>query len=252
MNLITSIIIDDEEHNRNVLKTLLCKYCPLIDIVSFSSSADDAFIKINKYKPKLIFLDIKMPTKSGFDLLKMFSYIDFEVIFVSAFNQYAITAFEFNALGYILKPIDFSKLITVVDKAIIKINSNKHNNDLLYFIKTLEDKTDLINKISIHHQNNVMLINVMDIISIEAINGICILRTINNLDYSSSKGLKLFERMFMEFDCFVSINRSTVINLAHLSSYKKGDICTLEMCNNSLFEVSRRKKKLILNKINSI
>ncbi|MGZ5486577.1 MAG: LytR/AlgR family response regulator transcription factor, partial [Nitrososphaeraceae archaeon] len=102
--MISAIIIDDEVHNRNVLKTLLEKYCPMIKVIEECGNAIDAFDKINELKPQLIFLDIKMPGKSGFDLLKMFSGIDFEVIFVSAFNEYAITAFEFNALGYILKP----------------------------------------------------------------------------------------------------------------------------------------------------
>src|SRR4051812_17564140 len=101
MSMVTAIIIDDEEHNRNVLRTLLEKYRPEISVIAEANSVDDAFRKIKKCDPRLIFLDIKMPVKSGFDLLKQFDEIDFEVIFVSAYNEYAITAFEFNALGYI-------------------------------------------------------------------------------------------------------------------------------------------------------
>lgn len=140
MSIVTAIIIDDEEHNRNVLNTLLKKHCPLVQIIAEAANVEDAFEKIKNKKPQLIFLDIKMPNKSGFDLLKLYDVIDFEVIFVSAFNEYAITAFDFNALGYILKPIDYSKLIKVVDKAILKIDSNQQNNNVLHFIKTLEEK----------------------------------------------------------------------------------------------------------------
>jgi two-component system LytT family response regulator len=120
MNTVSALIIDDEEHNRNVLHTLLEKYCPLIKIVGEAFDVDDAYEKINKLKPQLIFLDIKMPNKSGFDLLRLFDNINFEVVFVSAFNEYAITAFDFNALGYILKPIDYVKLIGLLIELYLK------------------------------------------------------------------------------------------------------------------------------------
>ncbi len=105
INMITAIIIDDEQHNRNVLQTLLQKHCQDIKVLDEAGNAADAFFKIVEQNPQLVFLDIKMPGKSGFDLLKMFKEINFEVIFVSGFDEYAIHAFEFNALDYILKPI---------------------------------------------------------------------------------------------------------------------------------------------------
>jgi two-component system LytT family response regulator len=249
MNLVTAIIIDDEEHNRNVLNTLLKKYCSLVQIIAESSNADDAFDKINKLHPQLVFLDIKMPNKSGFDLLKMFDSIDFEVIFVSAFNEYAITAFDFNALGYILKPIDYSKLLKVVDRAIYKINSNKQNNDLRHFIKTIEEKNDIINKISIHTNDKVFLIPISDIVSVEASISLCELVLIDSSKYHSSKSLKLFENMLDRLGNFIRISKSLIINVNYIKSYSKGDVCILQMKNGMSHEVSRRKKADVLNKI---
>lgn len=247
MSEITAIIIDDEEHNRNLLFTLLKKYCPLVEVICESANVDDAFEKINNKKPQLVFLDIRMPSKSGFDLLKKFTEIDFEVIFVSAFDEYAITAFEFNALGYILKPIDYIKLMNAVDKAIMKSNSNQSNEDLLHFTKTLGNKNNIINKIPIHHNDKVIFLSINDIISVESNNGISEIKALNNLRYNSSKDLKLFDDVLEKNGNFIRINKSVIINLDYLKSYSKGDICIVEMLNENLFEVSRRKKTEVLS-----
>lgn len=249
MEPITALIIDDEAHNRNVLKTLLQKHCPGVNVIGEAAGADPAFMLITEKRPRLIFLDIKMPHKSGFDLLKMFEVIDFEVIFVSAFNEYAITAFEFNALGYILKPIDFSKLITVVDKAVAKINANKTNQNVFHFIKTLEEKNDLINKIPVHHNEKVILLTVGEIISVEVEGAICELKLINGLKYYSSKDLKLFENMLEKIGDFIRINKSVIINAHYIKSYSKGEICIIGMADGNEFEVSRRKKTEVLRKV---
>lgn len=249
MNLVTAIIIDDEEHNRNVLNVLLKKYCSTVNVIAEASNADNAFEKINKLKPQLVFLDIKMPKKSGFDLLKMFDTINFEVIFVSAFNEYAITAFEFNALGYILKPIDYTKLVNAVGKAVVKINSNQQNYDLPIFIKTIEEKNDLISKISVHINDKVYLLPIVDIVSVEATTNVCELVLIDCSRYHSSKNLKLFENMLEKVGNFIRISKSLIININYIKSYSKGEVCILEMQNGISHEVSRRKKAEVLTKI---
>lgn len=247
--MISAIIIDDEVHNRNVLKTLLSKYCPTINVIDECGNASDAFDKINILQPQLIFLDIKMPGKSGFELLKMFAKIEFEVIFVSAFNEYAITAFEFNALGYILKPIDYSKLIITVDKAIFKIASNEKTNSVFHFIRTLDDEDDVVNKISVHHNDKVILLNINYIISVEAKDGTCEIKLDDGKSYYSSKELKLFEEILVKAGNFIRINKSVIINIEHIISYSKGEICNLEIRDNATYEVSRRKKTEVLNRI---
>ncbi len=187
MQNITAIIIDDEEHNRHVLSALLNKHCTTIQIIGSAKSADEGFELIKMQKPQLVFLDVKMPKKSGFDLLRQFETIDFEIVFVSAFNEYAITAFEYNALAYILKPIDYNKLITSVNKAILKIGLKSKNDAVLQFIKTIEPNTNNMTKIPIHHNEKVELVNISDIISIISDHGVCEITLIDNQHYHSTK-----------------------------------------------------------------
>lgn len=252
MTSITALLIDDEAPNRNVLRRLLGKHCPEIEVTGEARSADEAYDLITERKPALIFLDIKMPGKSGFDLLRMFDAIDFEVIFVSAFDEYAITAFEFNALAYILKPIDFAKLISAVAKAVARIRQDKADKDIFHFIQTMEEKNDLITKINIHHGNHVILINISDVVSIESVKDNVEIRTTKGERFFSTKGIKLFERLLDCQKTFVRISRSVIINTAYISGYNKGEVCILVMPGDRCFEVSRRKKAEVLAKLQLI
>ena len=130
--MITSLIIDDETHNQRNLKSLIEAHCPLIEIVAECSSADEALVAIRNNHPQLVFLDIKMPGKSGFDLLKELGEIPFEIIFVSAFNEFAIQAFEFCAIDYLLKPLDFTKLINSVNRVVERISQKQSSKDVFY------------------------------------------------------------------------------------------------------------------------
>lgn len=224
-------------------------YCPDIEIIAESQTADEAYELITGKKPDLIFLDVRMPEKTGFDLLQMFDHIDFEVIFISAFNEYAVTAFEFNVLGYVLKPIDHHKLILSVNKAISKIRANTKNSSLSQFIKTLEPETHAIHKIALHHNEKVIFVSINEITSIESNAGICEIQLTNNRHYYSSKELKLFEDLLKKTGNFLRINRNCVLNLAFIRSYQKGEICLLEMLDGREFEVSRRKKTEILTRL---
>ncbi len=252
MKPITALLIDDETHNRNVLRRLLGKHCQDIEIVGEAQSAGEAYEAITDKKPALIFLDIKMPGKNGFDLLRMFDTIEFEVIFVSAYDEYAITAFEFNALAYILKPIDFTKLTSAVSRAVTRIRQNKANADIFHFIQTVEEKNNLVTKINIHHGNHVILINISDVVSIESIKDSVEIRTIQGERFFSTKGIKLFERLLDLQKTFVRISRSVIINTAHIVGYSKGEVCILAMPGDHCFEVSRRKKSEVLARLKLI
>lgn len=247
--MISCLIIDDEESNRNVLRTLLGKNCPDIKLLDEAANADDAFVKINTYKPQLIFLDIMMPKKSGFDLLKMFPSIDFEVIFVTAYDNYAVSAFEFNALDYILKPISAQKLIKAVEKGIQKINSNSHGESILHFVGSLSDKNDLVSKFSVHHHGKVIFVEVSEIAFIEAKEDNTILTLLDNSHYYSSKNLVKYESVLEGSGNFIRINKSVIINKNLIKSYSKGEPCIIELKTGQVFEVSRRRKAEILKNL---
>lgn len=244
-----ALIVDDEKHNVVMLQSLLKENCPDINVIDIAYNVDNAFEKINLLKPQLVFLDIKMPNKSGFDLLRLFSEINFEVIFVSAYNEYAITAFEFNALGYILKPIDYEALQKTVRKAtaIIQARNSINNNEISQFVKTLEDKGDRVNKVSFHHNDKVILVTVQDFVFIEGKAEFCEINLIDKSCYTSSKELKKFEDLLNEIGSFVRINKSIIINIDYIQSYTKGDICEITVNTGQVFEVSRRKKTTIIS-----
>ncbi len=249
--MVTALIVDDERHNVVMLKALLKENCSEINILDIAYNADSAYEKIITLKPQLLFLDIKMPHKSGFDLLRMFTEINFEVIFVSAFNEYAITAFEFNALGYILKPIDFSALQKTVTKAVSIITSSNtmQNNDIIQFVKTLEDKGDKVNKISVHHNDSVVFLNVDDFVYIEGKTDFCEIHLTDNSVYTSTKELKRFENLLLEIGSFIRINKSIIINANYIKSYTKGDVCEIKVFTGQIFEVSRRKKTEVISSL---
>lgn len=246
--MITALLVDDELHNLVMLRSLLKENCPQIIILDVAGTVDEAYVKIKALKPQLLFLDIMMPSKSGFDLLRLFDKIEFEVIFVSAFNEFALHAFDFNAIDYILKPIDYTKLVRAVEKASQKILKRAVTDDLVLFIKTIDENDDTVKKLSLHKNDKVHLINIQEIAYIESKSEYTLLAMSNNERYTSSKRLLLFENLLKQFDNFIRINKSVIINTNCLRSYTKGETCILELTTGNCFEVSRRKK----NEINLI
>ncbi len=172
MTKIKSVIIDDESANIHLLSSLLNKHCPDIQILGEAESAEAAFTLIQETEPDVVFLDIHMPDKNGFDLLRMFSKINFQVIFVSGFDEYAIQAFEFNAVDYILKPIDYSKLIIAVNRVVDRIDK-KSNHDIIHFVHSIDERSHSIKNITLHHNGKVYIVDVNDICYINALRGYC-------------------------------------------------------------------------------
>lgn len=248
MQTLKTILIDDEFRSRDLLKNYLKQHCPDVEVLSEAASADEAFREINLHKPELIFLDIRMPEKNGFDLLRMFSRIDFDVIFVSGFDEYAIHAFDFNAIDYILKPVDYRKLILSVRKA--KSRQLQHpSGSLLHFIHSIDEKNELIRKISLHHNDRVFFIDVNTIVSIEAVRNYTKVTDSSGRVYISAKTLKEYERLFAGMDFLYKANKGIIVNLHHITSYSKGISCFITLTDEKVIEVSRRKKTEIIERI---
>jgi two-component system LytT family response regulator len=255
MTKIKSVIIDDELANRNLLDSLLKKHCPDIEVMGLAESANEGFKLITEIKPDIVFLDIKMPGKTGFDLLKMFDKIDFNVIFVSGFYQYAIQAFEFNAVDYILKPIDHAKLILAVNKTLERI-SQKNNHNIIHFIHSIDEKSQLIKNISLHVNDKVHVVDLNDICYIQASRNYSEITTENNQKLISTKTLSDYEELLSRHSHFLRINKSLLININYIKEYSKGSTCIIKIKNSELeMEVSRRKKSDIIqflkNKVNA-
>jgi two-component system, LytTR family, response regulator len=244
-NTMRALLIDDEQSNRVLLNNMLKKHCPGINILGDADSASLAYQKIKELKPDLIFLDIKMQNQNGFDLLRQFDNIDFSIIFVTGFDEYAIKAFEFNAVDYILKPLDHSKLISAVQKA--EANHYASSANVIRFVHSLEEKTNYIKKIAIHGKDKVHVIDLNHIVHISADRGYSEIFDINKQRHISAKPLSDYEELLKPFKNFIRVNKSSIINSQHLHSYTKGSDCVILMndCDKE-FEVSRRKKTEIL------
>jgi two-component system LytT family response regulator len=247
MEKIRSIIVDDELSNRLVLKNLLNRYCPSVEVITEAKSAEEGFQLINEHKPEVVFLDVKMPVQSGFDMLRMFSEIDFRIVFVTAHDEFAIQAFEFSAMDYLLKPIDYTKLVRAVEKVESNIRMNLAN-DTIHFVRSIDQENKFLKSFSFHSKDKVTLVDIHQICFIQASRNYCDVITVNNEKYTSPKTLAEYEQMLSEFPNFLRINKGVIININYMLEYSKGAVCFITMTNSKdEMEVSRRKKGEILH-----
>jgi two-component system LytT family response regulator len=247
MEKIKCVVVDDELFNRKLIIKLIEDANASFQILGEASNVKSAFDLINFIRPEVVFLDVKMPDGSGFELLEMFKEIYFSVVFISGFDSYALKAFEFNALDYILKPINPEKLMKTLDKVLIqRKNLELQNSSLAEALKLFDKKESIVTKIPIHQGKLVKLINVDEISIVQSDKGCTNFITINFERITSSRQLSDFEFIFATNPNLLKINKGVYININSISSYSKGVPCEIYLKDNSVFEVSRRKKSEVL------
>lgn len=229
MNKINVIIVDDELSARENLSYLLANFCPDICVIDVCNNVDQAVVSINKQKPDVVFLDIEMPQKNGFQLLKEFPKIDFQIVFITAYDEYAVKAFEVSAIDYLLKPIDIDRLVESVNKIKSRVN-------LIGFqsrIEALSINKKEISRISIPYKSDYVIIHIDDICYIEADRMYSHIYTIEGKKYTASKKLSYYEDLFLDIKKFNRIHRSWLVNLDLVTSYSKADKKVL-VCNKEV------------------
>lgn len=234
-----AILVDDEDSARNILSNLLINFCPQINIINKCEDVEQAVDSIKKQKPDLVFLDIEMPNYAGYEITSFFDKIDFEIIFITAYDHYAIKAFQVSAVDYLLKPIDINRLKEAVDKFIAK--SEIKNASLNYEVLVESLKDDKIKKIIVPHQGDQKILQLTDIIAIEASESYSYIYTLDSQKYMVSKNLKHFETLFSSNNNFLRTHKSWVINLDHLKEYSKSKLI-IELENNIQAKLSKYKK----------
>ena len=245
---ITAILVDDEADNREVLANLLHAYFPEISILGAAASVEEAYGLILKTNPQLVFLDIQMPRANGFNLLKKFDPVPFEVIFVTSYDQYAINAIKFNALDYILKPVEVEDLQETIKKAVHKIGREQRNTlQIVNLLYSLENEANE-KKIAVHAAEKVKILNATDIRYVEADGRYCKIFMSAKESYTTAKILKDFEE-YLGPKSFIRISKSLLINTSFIKSYSKGEPFIIEMPENIFFEIPRRKKAEVLEKL---
>ncbi|MDP2386833.1 MAG: LytTR family DNA-binding domain-containing protein [Bacteroidota bacterium] len=246
---ITAILVDDEENGREVMRNLLENFFQEIELVGEAENVEDAFKLVKAKQPQLVFLDIQMPRQSGFNLLKKFEELSFEVIFVTSYDQYAINAIKFSALDYLLKPVEIKDLRDAINKAKKSIAvKTKNNVQIINLLRTVD--TDIKDrKIAVHSGDNVKLLPENNILYIEADGRYCDITTNNSERYTTARSIKEFEEYLGDRAGLIRIHKSCMVNVNHIKGYSKGEPCFIEMINGKVFEIARRKKQEILERV---
>lgn len=239
-----AILIDDEPGNNENLKNLLQAYCPGVNVLALVSNITGASIQIKNHQPDLIFLDIQMGNESGFDLLRILPERNFEVIFVTAFDQYGIQAIKFSALDYLLKPIDIDELVNAVSKAEKRFEERRDNKQLDFLIGHLKNPKDLNSKIALPQQQEIRYITIKDIVRCEAENTYTFFFLQNGDKILISKPLKEYEGLLYPYG-FIRTHQSHMVNPQFVKSWLKEDGGTLLLENGCKIPVSRSKKELV-------
>ncbi|HEV9035902.1 MAG TPA: LytTR family DNA-binding domain-containing protein [Puia sp.] len=247
--MIDAIIIDDESHCIRHLSGLLSASCgSTIRLADAASTLEDGWRSILRLKPQLVFLDIQLHDETGFDLLDRIPVIDFDIIFVTAYEQYAIRAFKFSAIDYLLKPVDPDDLL----QAVSRLQQRRTKEDTARRFETLLDNlrngTGLPRRISVPTIKGMEFLPVQDIIRCEShVNYTTIFLT-NGQKLTVARTLKEFEELLEEHH-FYRVHNSHLINLACIKSYHKGKGGSVRMSDNTEIEVSTRRKDELLKKL---
>ena len=241
------IIIDDEQSAIDAIETILLDFCPLIEIIAKSNNPVEAIKLINEKKPDIIFLDINMPQINGFELLNIIQERTFEVIFTTAYEEYAVKAFRANAIDFILKPVSISEVVEACNKAISKLNlENKNLLKYKHLLESISVQNEA--KISFPTFEGIVFLTRSEIIRAEADLSYTILWLQNQKKLVVSKNISEIEKTINDIN-FFRVHKSHLVNLKHVNKYNLKDGGEIILSDNSKVELSRRKKDAFLDAI---
>ena len=249
-NILRTVIVDDEQDAVNFIESIANEYCPNIEIVGKAYSAIEGVEVISKLKPDLVFLDVEMPHGSGFDLLAGFPEKEFEVIFITAFNHYAIRAIKFSAVDYILKPININEFIEAV-KRVEESRKEKKGGSMSFQTLFENLQTNIPSKLAIPTSSGMEYLNTRDIIRVEADRSYSWFFMENGDKFLVSRNLKEYQELLSDRNFFRTHN-SHLINLEHVKKYIRHEGGYIEMTDGSNVPISRGKKDLFLEHMGRI
>ncbi len=245
--MIKAIIVDDEPHCCEVLSMLLEKYCPEVTVEAVCNSAPEALKLLSNTTARLVFIDIEMPHMNGFQLLEKLPAINFELIFTTSYDQYAIKAIRFSALDYLLKPIDREELQIAVRRAAQRLQSPLPQQFEILLQKLMQPPAQ-VSRIALPTMEGLQLIPIDSIISCTSSSNYTILSLKDNQKLIVSRTLKEIEEMLDEHT-FLRVHHSYLVNLNEIRKYIKGEGGSLIMSDGSSVDVSRSKKEQLMKKL---
>lgn len=247
MESIKAILVDDELSSLQNLQQKIAAFCPDVNVVAATQKPEEAIQLISRLKPDVLFLDIEMPRMNGFRMLDELENTDFEIIFTTAYNHYAIDAIRISAFDYLMKPIAIADL----QKAVQRLLTTKQiqTKEKIEILKTsLQDKKSQEDKIAIPTSEGIDFVPIKNILHIESASNYSKIHLANNKSITVTKLLKDFEDMLLPYR-FYRIHHSHLINLNYIQKYLRADGGRVLMQDGTTLDVSRRKKDEFLKMI---
>lgn len=247
--VISAVIIDDEQNNIDNLEILLRQHCPQVEIVGQALNATEGEKLILEYAPDIVLLDLQMPGKNGFDLLRSLKTYNFEIIFVTEFDQYGIQAVKFSAIDYLLKPIDTEELKYAIHKAIYRSTEKKQNKKLENLLQVLTNRQQKnLHRIALTSARETRFIKTADILRCESSNNYTSFFLITGERIMVSKPIFEYEELLGDYG-FLRCHQSHLVNKKYIKSWVKDDGGFLVLENDKEIPVSRLKKEYIKNEL---
>lgn len=243
------IIVDDDAGCITTLETILKKYCPQLQIVGSANNIGDAVHLINSSSPHLVFLDVEIGKETGFDLFNFFSEPDFEVVFTTAHEKYALKAIKSSCFDFLLKPVVIQEVVNVVSK-LEKEKKSVSAQNASVLMENIKSKDSILQKIAIPSNEGYAFIHVNDIISLEADGKYTKIVTQSGLKSLSTKNIGEFEEL-LSTDLFFRTHKSWIINLNHVKKFLKAESKVL-LSNDTTADVSSRKKDEFMRLFNKV
>lgn len=237
-----AIIVEDEQSSREILKGYLERYCSDVTLVGMADSVKPALELIRLHKPNLVFLDIEMPFGNGFDLLDQVQEINFEIVFTTAFTNYALQAIQVSASHYLLKPINIDELVEAVDQVKLNIERENQYMNSKILVENIKLENHQLHKIVLPTLEGFEVASVKDIIHCKADDNFTCFFFKDGSKQMICRNLKYYQELLKDFD-FIRVHKSHLINKNYVLRYRKGKGGIAVMANGNEIEVSASRKK---------
>jgi two-component system LytT family response regulator len=246
--VIRTVLVDDENNSIKVLQKLLQEYCPQVTVVGTADGVEAGADLICSARPDLVFLDIEMAQGNAFDLLNQLQPLSFQVIFVTAFDNYALRAFKYSAVDYLLKPVNIRDLCTAVERVSDKFQEKNALGKMTTLLENLSGVQQLDQKVAIPTLNGFLFITLREIIRLEAKGTYTIIYITNKEKITSTRYIKEYEDLLPEA-FFCRIHSSHIINMHKIQKYQKGRGGYLTMEDDSTIEVAARRRNEFMQRL---
>jgi two-component system LytT family response regulator len=238
---IKAVIIDDEQHSLETTDILVRKYCPSVLVTGLADSPEKGITLVDALKPDLVFLDIAMPRMNGFEMLQYLSFRDFDLVFTTAYDAYAIKAFKVNAIDYLLKPIEPEELIKAVEKVKVKVENQVTRSRIDEILQGAGLTGFRKNKLALPIEGKIAMLDYDSILYCESDGNYTYLHLTNRKKIMVSRTLKDIEGM-LPHPQFLRIHHSYLVNISHIMEYIRGEGGEVVLTNGLQLRVSRSRK----------